>query len=123
MFAAMQRYLRLRRQDDFRRLRSAGRVWRHPLVILSMMPNGLPHNRYGFVVSKQLGKAVVRNRIRRRLREAVRHAHPDLAPGYDMALIARGPVVGQSYQAISEAVMSVFQQAGLWTSSPGELER
>lgn len=123
MFAAMQRYLRLRRQEDFRRLRSAGRVWRHPFFILSVIPNGLPHNRYGFVVSKQLGKAVVRNRVRRLLREAVRHVHPDLAPGYDMALIARGPVVGQPYHAISGAVVSVLQQAGLWQSLPGELER
>jgi ribonuclease P protein component len=123
MFAAMQRYLRLRRQDDFRRLRSIGRVWRHPFFILSVTANGLPHNRYGFVISTQLGNAVVRNRIRRLLREAVRHAHPDLAPGYDMALIARGPVVGQPYPAVSEAVPRVLQQAGLWQSSPGELER
>jgi ribonuclease P protein component len=123
MFAAMQRPLRLRRQEDFRRLRAAGRVWRHPFFILSVRPNGLSHNRYGFVTGKPLGKAVVRNRIRRRLREAVRHAHPHLAPGYDIALIARGPVVGQPYQAVNEAVMTVLRQAGLWHSSPGELER
>jgi ribonuclease P protein component len=123
MFAAMQRYLRLRRQEDFRRLRSTGRVWRHPFFILSVTPNGLPHNRYGFVISKQLGKAVVRNRIRRLLREAMRHAHPYLAPGVDMALIARGPVVGQPYQAVNEAVMRILEQAGLWQSTPGDREQ
>jgi ribonuclease P protein component len=123
MLAAVQRHLRLCRQEDFNRLRAVGRVWRHPFFTLSVTPNGLPHNRYGFVTGKSLGKAVVRNRIRRLLREAVRHAHPYLIPGYDMAWIAREPVVGQPYQAVNEAVMTMFQQAGLWQSSPGALER
>ena len=79
-----------------------------------MTPNHLPHNRYGFVTSKPLGNAVVRNRTRRLLREAIRHAHPYLAPGYDMALITRGPVVGQSYQAVYAAVRKILRQAGLW---------
>ena len=65
----MQRRLRLRRKDDFARLRQHGRVWRHHMLILSVTPNGLTHNRYGFVTSKHLGKAVVRNRTRRLLRE------------------------------------------------------
>jgi len=116
----MQRHLRLRRREDFRRLRTTGRVWRHPFFMLSVTPNGLPHNRYGFVTSKQLGNAVVRNGIRRRLRESVRRAHPYLVSGYDMALIARVPVVGQSYAVISRAVDTLLRQAGLW--QPGELE-
>lgn len=116
----MQRHLRLRRQEDFRRLRATGRVWRHPFFTLSVTPNGLPYNRYGFVTSRQLGNAVVRNSIRRRLRESVRHAHPYLTPGYDMALIARVPVVGQSYQVVNQAVVMLLRQAGLW--QPGELE-
>lgn len=116
----MQRHLRLRRREDFRRLRATGRVWRHPFFMLSVTPNGLLHNRYGFVTSKQLGNAVVRNGVRRRLRESVRHAHPYLVSGYDMALIARPPVVGQSYAVVSQAVVALLRQAGLW--QPGELE-
>ena len=114
MGAVMQRHLRLHRQEDFHRLRTTGRVWRHPFFILSVTPNELPHNRYGFVTSKQLGSAVTRNRIRRRLRAVMRQAHPFLMPGYDMALIARGPVAGQSYQAVVAAVHGLLKQAGLW---------
>ena len=114
----MQRHLRLRRREDFHRLRATGRVWRHPFFMLSVTPNGLPYNRYGFVISKQLGNAVVRNGIRRRLRESMRHAHPYLVSGYDMALIARTPVVGQSYRVVNQAVVTLLQQAGLW--QPGE---
>ncbi|RPJ02930.1 MAG: ribonuclease P protein component [Chloroflexi bacterium] len=114
MVAVMQRHLRLHRQEDFHRLRATGRVWRHPFFILSVTSNNLPHNRYGFVTSKQLGSAVTRNRIRRRLREVMSRAHPFLLSGYDLALIARVPVAGQSYQAITVAVHGLLKQAGLW---------
>lgn len=110
----MQRHLRLRRKQDFARLRQQGRVWRHPFVIVSVTPNELPHNRYGFVTGKSLGKAVVRNYIRRVLREIVREAHTYLQQGYDIAFIARPAIVGQPFQSVRQAVHSVLQSAGLW---------
>lgn len=117
----MQRALRLRRQEDFARLRREGRVWRHPWFTVSAAPNGLAHNRYGFITGKHLGNAVRRNRIRRRLREAVRQLHPQLAPGYDMVFIARQPVLYQPFAAVQEALVSTLQQASLWhTARPGD---
>jgi ribonuclease P protein component len=116
----MQRHLRLRRNEDFAHLRQAGRVWRHPFLIVSVAPNQLPHNRYGFVIGKRLGTAVVRIRIRRRLREVMRHLHPNIVQGYDIAIIARDPIVGQPYQALYEAVVSTLQKAKLWKLPPGE---
>ncbi|MBN2306060.1 MAG: ribonuclease P protein component [Anaerolineae bacterium] len=110
----MQRHLRLRLRADFARLRQIGHTWRHRFFILSVTPNNLPHNRYGFVASKQVGNAVKRNRIRRLLRESVRCAHPDLVPGYDMVLIARKDIVGQSYADVNAGVRDVLQRAGLW---------
>ena len=115
----MQRNLRLRQTDDFARLRASGRVWRHPFLMLSVTSNDLPHNRYGFVTSKQLGGAVVRNRVRRVLREAVRQLHPRLRPGHDMALIARPPIVGQPSAEVWHAVETLTQRAGL-LEAPGE---
>ena len=110
----MQRHLRLREKQDFERLRSVGQVWRYPFLILNVVPNRLPHNRYAFVTSKRLGKAVVRNRTRRLLRDIVRRADPALTPGYDVLFIARGPIVGQPYKAVSEAVLTSLRRAGLW---------
>ena len=114
----MQRHLRLRRKEDFARVRQHGRVWRHRVVILSVVPNGMTHNRYGFITSKHLGNAVVRNRTRRRLREIVRRLHPYVETGHDVVFIARQPLANQSFQAIVDAVQILFQQAGLYQSPP-----
>lgn len=60
------------------------------LLVRGKTPNGTGRMRIGFTVTKKVGKAVVRNRIRRRLREAARRIFPDLgAAGYDYVLIAR----------------------------------
>jgi len=109
----MNRQLRLRRPEDFARLRRQGASYRHPLVIVSVAPNALAHNRYGFITAKRLGKAVTRNRVRRLMREAVRHLHPMLASGYDVVIIARPHAVGQPYAMISEAIKTTLARADL----------
>jgi ribonuclease P protein component len=109
----LPRPLRLHRRDDFVRLRQHGQTRTHALMILSLLPNDLPHNRYGFIVSKQIGSAPVRNRVRRLLRESVRLAHPRLKTGYDLVLIARRPLVGKPYAIVDRTINELFRQAGL----------
>jgi len=110
----MQRQFRLRSSADFERLRNEGRVWRHPFLTMSVAPNALGHNRYGFIVSRRLGGAVVRNRARRLLREAVRLSMPRLKPGFDITFIARNEIVGQPYSNVKGALEDVFKRAKLW---------
>jgi ribonuclease P protein component len=109
----MQRQWRLRSRADFARLRREGRVFRHPAVTLSLAANELPHNRYGFITAKHLGKAVVRNRVRRRLREVIRQMHPQLSSGFDMVFIVRPPLVEQPMTKVAQIVGDVLRKAGL----------
>ncbi len=83
------RALRLTRPTQFERVRAA-RVAKHagPLRVAGM-PNHLPHSRLGMAVSRKVGNAVVRNRIRRRIRESFRLLQHDLPAGYDLVVIAR----------------------------------
>lgn len=104
---------RLRSKADFDRLRQEGRVFHNRFVTLSVASNGLDYNRYGIITSKQLGKAVRRNRVRRLLREAIRHAHARLRSGFDVVLIARHEIVGQPFLMICRTLDELFRKAGL----------
>lgn len=109
------RALRLARPFEFERVRKKGRSWTTRLVVLAVLPNDLGHNRYGFAVGRRVGKAVRRNKIKRRMREAVRHVHPELDRGYDMVFIARGPLADTnvSYDEVKSAIHTLCRKAGL----------
>lgn len=110
----MKQQTRLARNEDFRRVRREGRSWSAPLLVLQTFGNNLPHSRLGLVVSKRVGTAVVRNRVRRRLREAARDRWPSIKPGWDVVLIARVPAAGADFWQLSSAMDTLFERAGLF---------
>ena len=77
--------------------------------------NRLNQNRVGITVSKKLGCAVVRNRVRRRLREIYRLNEDRFLPGYDIVVVARSRCIKASFSALKEAYLSLAQEAGLLT--------
>jgi len=82
-------------------------------MLLSLHPNDLSHNRYGFVTSKALGKAVIRNRTKRHLREAIHNLHPHLRTSYDVVIVARKAVVGQPFAEVVRIVRELADKAAL----------
>lgn len=67
--------------------------------------------RYGLTVTRKIGNAVVRNRIRRRLREAIRlHAGADMAPGFDYVIVARRDILHAPFEAIGRELSRRFQK-------------
>lgn len=131
----MQREQRLRRADDFAAVYRRGRSWANELLVLKAIPRSeelspkrvaAGDNRYGFAVGKRVGKAVLRNRIRRCLREIVRKL--PASPGWDTVLVARGPAAGASFVQLQRAVEDVFRRARLigpsaQRASPPRVER
>jgi len=109
----VKRNQRLRTSADFRHAREeAPRGWPHPLLVLYVVPNELGRIRVGITVSSRVGNAVVRNRVRRRLREAV-HARLDrLAPGLDLLLVARPASARAGWGELSAALDGVLGRAG-----------
>ncbi|MEM6283312.1 MAG: ribonuclease P protein component [Chloroflexota bacterium] len=113
----LPRQYRLRRSQDFSRLRREGKAFHSRLLLISIAPNTLPHNRYGFVTSKALGNAVTRNRARRQLREVIRQLHPRLQPGYDVVVVAKRAIVQQPSDEVARTVNRLVHQAQLLTTS------
>ena len=78
------------------------------------IPNGLPTTRLAFSVSKRVGKAVVRNKVRRRLREATR-SHP-VAGGFDIVIVARPEAAATDYHGLRVELGLLLKRARLLES-------
>lgn len=109
----LPRYLRLRHPKDFAAVRERGKHWRNHLVSINVLPNGLPHSRFGFVVSRSIGTAVRRNRAKRRLRAALRSWLPAIQGGYDVVVIAHGAIATAPYGEIEAALGRLLRRAGV----------
>ena len=111
----MQKQHRLRENSDFQRLRREGKTLVHPLVVLSCLPNDREQSRFGFAVGSRIAKAAKRNRIKRRMREAVRVRllKQEIVQGWDVVLIARKPILDESFQQIDRAIGHLLRRAGL----------
>ena len=77
------------------------------LVVMRALPNGLEFSRYGFSVSRRVGKAVVRNRVKRLLREIMRKVL--LQMGWDIILLARPSAAQASYATLEKTVRNLLR--------------
>ena len=114
----MKRLFRLARNEDYQRVRRQGRSWSTLLLVLQVQRNELPYSRFGLVVGKRVGKAVMRNRVKRLLRESVRLRFDAIKPGWDIVLIARGPAAEASFWVVGGALDSLLKRADLMAAIP-----
>ncbi|MCD6452681.1 MAG: ribonuclease P protein component [Dehalococcoidales bacterium] len=101
----------LKKPKQYRVVYNKGRVWTNRWLIMKALPNQLDLSRYGFSISRQVGNAVTRNRIKRRLREIVRLI--PVKPGWDIVFIARPIAARVGYTNLEQSVRGLLSRAGL----------
>ncbi len=92
-------------------MRREGRSWSHPLIVLIASANALDCTRIGITASKNVGNAVVRNKAKRRLREAIRLVAPSLMMGWDVVLVARPALPEADWPKVTDAVAQLIARA------------
>ena len=88
-------------------------------LVLYARKNRTQRNRVGITVSKKLGKAHIRNRVRRRLREVYRLNEEKFQPGWDVVVVARSRCVESDFRHLTDAYLSLAQKAGILLSEDG----
>lgn len=109
----MKRTMTVKENYEFRRIYAKGRSGVSPQLVIYVRQNHSGHNRIGVTVSKKLGNAVVRNRVRRRIREIFRLNQKELVQGYDMIVVARTRAVSAEYHELDRAFLTVCGKLGL----------
>ena len=85
----------------------------HPLIVTYALKNRLGYTRLGITTSKKIGKAVQRNRARRLIKTAYRNLLAEMAPGYDIVVVARTKATFSKEQMVERALRSQLKKAGV----------
>jgi ribonuclease P protein component len=103
----------LSRPQEFAALQGAGTVRSHPLLTARFLRTDLETTRFGLATGRKLGGAVVRKRVRSRLREVLRAMAPSFQPGWDVLIIARPAIVEADHQVLVETVRRLLRRGGV----------
>ena len=106
----MKRKSRLTRRADFDRSIHGGRRFSSTSLALFVRDNEVGRLRVGLAVSRKLGNAVVRNRVKRRLREVVRTLDGGPLTGQDVVIVARPPAANAGYEALRKELSELWMR-------------
>lgn len=108
----MHKRYRLKNSKIFNIVYRKGNSVSNKFLVLMWIKNKENFIKVGFTVSKKIGNSVVRNKVRRRLREAFRAIIPNTETGYTYVLLARSPIRGANYSQISNSVIELMNKSG-----------
>jgi ribonuclease P protein component len=103
----------LSRPQDFEALQREGMMRSNALLTARVRRNNLEATRFGLSTGRRLGGAVIRNRVRRRLREALRVMAPSFQPGWDVLIIARPALIDADHEALVATLRRLLERAGV----------
>lgn len=109
----MEKKKKLRSNRDFRYVYDKGKSFANRYVVIFFIKNSFNYNRVGFSTTKKLGKNVVRNKIKRRMKEIYRLNNNKIKKGYDIIFLSRVAAKEVSYKKLEGAIFHLLKIAGL----------
>jgi ribonuclease P protein component len=107
----LQKQYRLRKRYDFKRTYQRGKSVKNRNFVICYAKNHSDSVKIGFSVSKKIGKAVERNRVKRKLRAAARAQLESFRPGYNYIIIARPPIKEESVEKLERQLKARLAEA------------
>ena len=105
---AFPKEYRLLRRSEFRQVYEAGQRRSAPIGVIFYRPNGLSITRLGITAPTKLGGAVLRNRVKRRVREAFRLHRLTIPAGWDIVVNPRGAMATVEFSKLVQELLRVF---------------
>lgn len=110
----MRHTVSLKENHLFRRLYAKGKSAASPALAVYVRPNHHRQNRLGITVGTKVGKAVRRNKVRRRIREAYRIHEDRISPGWDVVVVARIRSAYASYNELERELLRLLDKLGVY---------
>lgn len=110
----MKSCFRLTKNYEFINVYRAGRRWSCPFFTMYVVKNHLERTRLGVSVSKRIGKSVVRNKVKRRIKEIIRQNMDNIKRGYDIVISAKPDIVKCDYEKIKKEIINFLRRGRIW---------
>ncbi|WP_422485780.1 ribonuclease P protein component [Gudongella sp. DL1XJH-153] len=110
----MDKKNRLRKNMEFRKVYKARKNFWNRNLILYIRKNGTEETRIGVTITKKVGNAVVRNKLKRRIKELNSAYIANLKSGYDIVVIPKKNAVDLSFKDLNSALKHIYKLSGVW---------
>lgn len=109
----LKKQYRLTKRKSFNYIYRVGKIKSGENIIINYTPTKLNNCKVGFSVSKKIGKAHLRNKIKRQLREAVKNLLPRLNQKHNYIISAKPSIIDKSFNKISEELFQILNKCGM----------